>query len=76
MGMMKDLHIDQANNAPRYEVAIVVADGPDDVTLECQDSFTGYMDAIKCATELYEAGHHVKIFDPYTGSTYSFPKDF
>ena len=76
MGMMKDLHIDQANNAPRYEVAIVVADGPDDVTLECQESFTGYMDAIKCATELHNSGQVVKIYDPYVNEIYSFPKDF
>ena len=76
MGRFKDLSIDKANNEPRYEVAILVADGPDDVTLECQDSFTGYMDAIKCATELHESGHHVKIFDPHLGKTFSFPKDF
>ena len=76
MSHFKDIAIDQANNAPRYEVAILVADGPDDVTLECQDSFTGYMDAIKCATELHEAGQIVKIYDPFTGETYSFPKDF
>jgi hypothetical protein len=76
MSRMKNLAIDQANNAPRYEVAILVADGPDDVTLECQDSFTGYMDAIKYATELHDKGHCVKIFDPYVNTTYSFPKDF
>ena len=76
MGKFKDLAIDTANNEPRYEVAILVADGPDDVTLETQDSFTGYMDAIKCATELHDKGYHVKVFDPYLGKTFSFPKDF
>ena len=76
MGKFKDLHIDQMNKEPRYEVAILVADGPDDVTLECQDSFTGYMDAIKCATELHESGQIVKIYDPFMNTTYSFPKDF
>ena len=76
MSKMKDLSIDLENNKPRYEVAILVADGPADVTLECQDSFTGYMDAIKCATELHSKGHIVKVYDPYVNETYSFPKDF
>jgi len=78
MGKFKDIAIDLANNAPRYEVAIMQGDGPDDFTWETHAWFTEgeYGKCILCATELHEAGHQIRIFDPFLGKTFEYPKDF
>lgn len=73
---LKRCNVYRDNENPLYEVIIMVADGPDDVTLEPYAEFKEYLDCIKCATDLHDKGYYVKIFDPYVGETYQFPKDF
>ena len=78
MGKFKDLAIDALNAAPRYEVAIMEGSGPDDFEWVTHHWFSEgeYGKCILCATTLYEAGHGVRIFDPFVGITFDFPKDF
>ena len=75
MGKMKDIAIDNMNK-PDYEVSIMAPDGPDDFIWEMVYASKEYMDAIKAATEYHENGAKVKLFDPYLGEEYNFPKDF
>lgn len=76
MSHMKNLHIDALNAKPEYEVSVMGPDGPDDFQYEVVYSTPEYMDCIKYATELHEKGAKVKIFDPFVGNEYHFPKDF
>lgn len=67
MSKMKDLAIDSMNaRRMYYEVTILQPDGPDDCQWVSMIETPHYTEAVRKATELYDKGHVVKMYDPFT----------